>query len=164
MSQPHVNPYQPPLAEKLTDAVADYPRRRNVALFVLLYVVTFTIYGFYIVYRWAKELNGLAGRVKFDPVLMLVVSIFTCGIAALVFECLYAFDVVEYARRRNIEGRIENLPTWVITCNVLAMLISLIPFRVIVGLPLGILATTLLQVELNKLADDYARAGQSFAK
>jgi len=36
------------------------------------------------------------------------------------------------------------------------MIASLIPMGVIIGLPLGILASVLVQVEMNKLAQRYA--------
>jgi hypothetical protein len=38
------------------------------------------------------------------------------------------------------------------------MVVSLIPFGVILGLPLGTLASALVQVELNKLADRHRYA------
>jgi hypothetical protein len=40
--------------------------------------------------------------------------------------------------------------------NCLAIVFSLIPFGVVIGLPLGVLASVLVQVELNKLAASYA--------
>jgi uncharacterized integral membrane protein len=160
MSHPAVNPYQPPLAEpKLTDAVAADIKRRDIALFVLLNIVTLGIYWFYVVYQWSKELNGLSGRVKYPPVVVLLLSILTCGLAGLVFECLYAFDVAEVARSRGIAGRLDQLGMWVIVANCAAGIVALIPF---VGLPvavaLGTLASALVQMELNRLAD--ALAGQ----
>jgi hypothetical protein len=160
MSNPAINPYQAPLVEpmsKLTAAEAADIKRRDIAVFVLLNVVTLGIYWFYVVYQWSKEINGLTGRVKYPPVVVLLVSILTCGLAGIVFECLFAFDVAEAARSRGIADRMEQMPTWVIVCNCAAMGTALIPFvGVLIALPLGILASALVQVELNRLADAYA--------
>lgn len=156
MSKPLPNPYEPPLRQpKLTAAEAADVKYRDVALFVLLNVVTLGIYWFYLAYQWAKEINGLHNRVKYQPVIVLLVSILTCGLGGLVFECLYAFDIVEATRSRGVAGRLEQLPMWVIVCNSVAMVGALIPFGIVLALPLGILASVLIQVELNKLASLY---------
>jgi hypothetical protein len=81
MSKPLPNPYEPPLRQpKLTAAEAADVKYRDVALFVLLNVVTLGIYWFYLAYQWAKEINGLHNRVKYQPVIVLLVSILTCGL------------------------------------------------------------------------------------
>ena len=74
----------------------------------------------------------------------------------IVFECLDALDVAEHAKAHSIKDRLEPLPTWVIAINCAAMVPSLIPLGIIIGLPLGILASVLVQVEMNKLAARYA--------
>lgn len=157
MSGAATNPYQPPLhAGKLNSAEAADIKHRDIATFVLLMIVTLGIYWFYVSYQWAKELNGLSGRMKFQPLVVLLTNIVTCGIAGLVFECLFAFDLAEQTQARGLKGRMEALPTWVIATNCLAIVLSLIPFGVVIGLPLGILASVLVQMELNKLAERYA--------
>lgn len=157
MSDFSTKPYPPSIAEpKLPTASAANPRRRDIALFVLLNVVTLGLYWFYVAFRWAKELNGLHGRAKYSPWLVLVTSILTCGIIGLVFECLYAFDLQEATRSRGIQDRNDQLPTWVIVCNCVAFVVAVIPFGVGVALPLGILASVLVQVELNKIVDAVA--------
>ena len=154
MSSPAINTYQPPLvAAKLTPQEAADIQRRDIATLVLLFVVTLGFYWFYLAYQWTKELNGLAGRVKYQPTVFLIANLVSCGLAGLVFECLYAFDIAEHAKAHGIKDRLEQLPTWVISINCVAMVVSIIPFGVIVGLPLGILASVLVQMELNKLAD-----------
>jgi len=154
MSHSAVNPYESPqVPVKLTAGEAADILRRDLATFVLLNIFTLGIYWFYIVYQWSKEVNGIVGRVKYQPVMVLVVSILSCGIAGMVFESLFAFDVAQAAKSRRIPGRMEQMPTWVLVCNVVGGLLCLIPFGVIVGLPLGLLASVLLQVELNKLAE-----------
>ena len=154
MSSLAINPYQPPLAQsKLSSGEAADVQRRDIGLLVLLCIVTLGIYWFYLGYQWSKELNGLAGRVKYQPVVFLVVNLLTCGLAGLVFECIFAFDIAEHAGRLGIKNRSEQLGVWVIGINIVALILCLIPFGVIAGLPLGTLASALVQVELNKLAD-----------
>ena len=156
MSDKSTNPYKPPRTEsKLTASEAADVKHRDIAVFVLLCVVTLGIYWFYLAYHWAKELNGLHGRVKYQPVVVLLVSIVTCGIVGMVFECLYAFDIAQIAQSRGVARRLEHLATWVIACNCVAMAVSFIPYGVVVGCLLGTLASALVQVELNKLADMY---------
>jgi hypothetical protein len=160
MSSPALNPLEslhaPPAPPKLTDKEAADVIRRDIATFVLLNIVTLGIYWFYVVYRWSKEVNGLVGTVKYQPMMVLLVSILTCGIGGFVFECLMAFDVAETCKSRGVPSRLAHMPQWVIGCNVASLIACIIPFGVIVGLPLGLLASVLLQVELNKLADGYA--------
>ncbi len=99
------------------------------------------------------HVNGLHGRVKYQPAVVLLVSILTCGLAGLIFEILYAFDVAESTASHGIRGRMTQLGTWVIVCNAAALVTSLIPGGVLVGFPLGILASVFVQVELNRLAE-----------
>lgn len=157
MSRQVVTAYEAPAAErKLTPAEVADIKHRDIAVFVTLNVVTLGIYWFYVIYHWTKEINGLSGRVRYSPALVLLVSILTCGMAGLVFECLFAYEVVEAGRKSGMAGRNEQLGEWVIACNVLAMLTALIPFvGLLVALPLGILASALVQVELNRLGDRY---------
>ena len=159
MSSPAINPYQPPLAvTKLADSDAAEIKRRDIGVFILLCIVTLGFYWFYVGYQWSKELNGLAGRVKYQPLVFLLVNILTCGLAGLVFECLFAFDIAEHTKALGVKNRQEQLGGWVIGLNCTAMVVSLIPFGVIIGLPLGTLASVLVQVELNKLADRHRYA------
>ena len=161
MSNPALNPYQspqsPPAPPKLTSADAAEIKRRDIAVFILLCVVTLGIYWFYISYHWSKEINGLVGRAKYNPVVVVLVNVLTCGLAGLVFESLFAFDIAEQARQRNTPGRMDQLGTWVLVCNCAAMITALIPFGFVVALPLGTLASVLIQVELNRLAESYGR-------
>jgi hypothetical protein len=159
MTAPAMNPYEAPLNAvkpmegKLTDAEASEVRRRDIAVFVLLMVVTLGFYWFYLAYQWSKEVNGLVGRVKYQPVVVLIANIATCGLAGMIFESLFAFDLVEQTRARGIKDRLDSLATWVLVCNCLAFVLAIIPFGIIVALPLGTLASVLVQVEFNKLAE-----------
>ena len=60
MSQPTPNPYEPPQSQaKMTGAEAADVKHRDIAVFVLLNVMTCGIYWFYVSYQWAKELATL---------------------------------------------------------------------------------------------------------
>jgi hypothetical protein len=163
MPTPLMNPYEAPLnavkpmEAKLTDGEASDVKRRDVAVFILLMVVTLGIYWFYVAYQWSKEVNGLVGRVKYQPVVVLIANIATCGLAGMVFESLFAFDLVEVTKARGIKDRLDSLATWVLVCNCAAFVLAIIPFGIVVALPLGTLASVLVQVELNKLAEQPLR-------
>jgi hypothetical protein len=163
MTAPAMNPYEAPLhlvksmEGKLTDAEACDVKRRDIAVLVLLMVVTLGFYWFYLAYQWSKEVNGLMGRVKYQPVVVLIANIATCGLAGMIFESLFAFDLVEVTKSRGVKDRLDSLSTWVLVCNCAAFVIALIPFGILVALPLGTLASVLVQVELNKLAEQPRR-------
>ena len=150
-------PYKPPLAEtKLTAGEVSDIKHRDIAVFVLLNFVTMGIYWFYLCYCWAKEINGLEGRVKYQPAIVLLASIVTCGIAGLVFEILYAIDVGQATEARGVPGRMEQLAAWVVGLNVVAMLASATGIGVVIGLPLGILASGLASGRVEQTGE-YAR-------
>jgi hypothetical protein len=130
---------------------AEHPiiKRRHLALVAVLSIVTLSIYNVYLVYAWACDLNRLAGRARRNPTTVLIVSIITLGLAALIYECLYAREVEELVRQFGKRPFQRRLLSVVIAINVSALMLSVIPFGVIVGLPLGVVATVLIQRELN---------------
>jgi len=127
-------------------------RPRNLLPLGFLLVITLGLYWFYLGYQWSKEINGLVGRVKYPPVALLVINIVTLGLAGLVFECIWAYDVAWAAEKRGMAWRAENLPLWIIVLNTVGLLLSLTGVGMIVGIPLGVAATIMIQMELNKLA------------
>ena len=86
---------------------------------------------------------------------MLLASVVTCGIAGIVFEILFAFDIGQATESRGVAGRMEQLATWVTALNVVATILSLTTVGVVIAIPLGILASVFIQSELNKLASVY---------
>ena len=125
---------------------------RNLALVVLLLVVTLGFYTFYLLYQWAHEVNAALGHEKHQPLVVLLVSLLTCLIGGIVYECVFAYDIAAAATSKGVSRRMVNLPTWVILCNCVGLIVSFIPFGFVVGFVLGVLASVLVQVELNKLA------------
>jgi hypothetical protein len=132
---------------------------REVGMLILLMVVTLGFYSLYLLYQWAKEINGLEGYVKHQPWLVLLLSIISCGIAAIIYECLFAVDLAKATAERGIATRRENIVTLVIVLNSVAFATSLIPLvGIIFGAALGTAATAYLQVEMNKLAAHFEAA------
>ncbi len=139
-------------AARLETAAHPSIRRRQLAAVGALSIVTLSLYNIYLVYAWAKDLNQLLGQPRRNPNTVLILSIVTLGIAPLVFECLYAREVEELARHFGCRLHLRRLATTVLVINVTALILSIIPFGALVGLPLGASATVLLQRELNVFA------------
>jgi hypothetical protein len=119
----------------------------------LLTLVTCCCYWFYLAYRWAQEMNRLLVRERYDPTLVLVISICTLGIGGIVYECLFARDLEQLSEAQGLPNRSRNLFTTVLALNVTAGAVCLIPIvGPFIGVPLGMWATLLVQHELNKFA------------
>lgn len=147
---PYAAPQSPvePEPGRLGDALI--PRREAVQV-VVLTLVTCGIYGLYLLYRWAEEINVLSGTRRYNPVVVLVASILTCGIGAMVFHIIFAFDVEKTTLRSGVPNRLANLGAIVISLLVGGVLLSLV--GVPASLATGPVAYWLVQAELNKLAD-----------
>jgi hypothetical protein len=152
MSMPG-NPYEPSreVAKPTTSEACDI-KVRDPAVVVLLMLVTCGLYVIYLQYQWAKEVNGLEGQVRYPPVITLVLNIVTLGLSGLVFESIWAYDLARVAQRRGVVNRMESLPTWVLVLNCVGTVLCLTGIGIVIGLPMGIAASVLVQNELNKLA------------
>lgn len=147
------NPYESPMVtQKLTSGEACDIKVRDPAVVVLLMVVTCGLYAIYLQYQWAREVNGLEGQVRYPPILTLVLNILTLGLAGLVFESIWAYDLARLAQQRGIANRFDSLPIWVLLLNCVGTVLCLSVVGIVIGLPMGIAASVLVQMELNKLA------------
>ncbi len=124
--------------------------QRNPWVVGLLSFFTVSIYNFYLLFSWAKEINHLYGRPRHSPVVVLLVSILTLGIGACVFECVFAVDLGKLSGQHKVEMSFGSFSSVVIALNVSAVVLCLIPFGVILGFPVGVAATVLIQRELNR--------------
>lgn len=124
--------------------------RREALPFILLMFFTCGIYGLYLFYKWAEEINAVSGTPKYNPTHVLLLTIFTCGIAGIYFHIKYAFDLERLARNADLPHRQQNLGNIVVGLFVGGFVLSL------VGLPVGIVTGPLsywfVQAELNKFA------------
>ena len=127
-------------------------RRRNLAFVGLISLVTLSIYTFYLIYQWAKELNGLEGRVKYSPGLMLAISLLTLGAGAAIIECVFAHELEGKARAGSVSGALPFVTVFVAALNLIAWSLSLFTDYWIVGAGAGVMATVLVQREMNLLA------------
>ena len=139
-------------------------KRRSVAGVVILSVVTLGIYWFYLLYQWTKEVNGLIGNDKFRPRQIVLLSIFTLGIAGAIVECIFALELGKVAEDKEIRHRTAYLVVVVVGLNAAAWFVGLgIPWQrghegtYVAGMLAGIAATALVQIELNKFADQRPR-------
>lgn len=135
---------QPPKKE-LFEPVSE----RNLVLLCVLSILTLGLYGFYLIYVWAKDLNRLLGTSKYKPGVMLGLSIATCGIGALVIEYIYAKDLEQEIVRHQLPVVVPNLSMLVLALNAAAVILSIIPAAVVLAVPMGITASALIQYQLN---------------
>lgn len=107
---------------------------RNVAVDIILTIVTCGIYGIYWQYKKIDALNGWLERQDFSFGLWLLLSIITCGIFAIYYEYKMAQGIVEIQEKFSLRIS-RDLP-----------LISLV--LCIFGL--GIVSLAIQQSEINK--------------
>jgi hypothetical protein len=149
-----MNPYSPPQhAAKPTAADAKDLQYRDILIVVLLSTLTLFIgYPIYLCYQWARELNGVVQRVKYPPVLVVVLCIVTLGLAAIIYESIFAQELEQEMQRRGRKDATPHLMAWVTALNCIAIVASLTVVGILIAIPCGIAATCLVQHEINKLA------------
>ncbi len=128
-------------------------RYRNLWVVGLLSGITGGLYNIYLAFRWAAEINALAGTRKVNPSVVLLVSALSLGLGVLVFECVFARDLESIAEGHGEVTLITSFSTVIIALNVSAVLLMLSGVGIVLGLPLGIAATVLIQRQFNALSD-----------
>lgn len=130
---------------------------RNEWAVFFLSLFTFQFYTLYLYYQWAKDLNYLLGREKYNPALVLVLAIVTCGIAGMVYECCYAFELERIAAKERLAGRNDSLGVSVLFLRLAPIIIAFIPSdnelrMTALSLTVSSNGPRLVQRELNKFA------------
>ena len=97
-----------------------------------------------------ERFSGVAKVITVFVVLAL--SIITLGLAAVIYECVFAHEISEQLRLRGHKQPLANLTAWVIGLNVAAGVLSLTGVGIILAVPCGLAATCLVQAEFNKLS------------
>jgi hypothetical protein len=125
----------------------DYPHPkdkgvRNIALDLILTIITCGIYGLYWQYRQMETLNAWLRRKDFDFLLWLLLSIITCGIFAMYYEYKMAKGINEIQRENNLKES-SDLP---LICLLLAI------FQLV------FVSLAIQQLEINKF---YGATGDS---
>ena len=129
---------------------------RNLWIVGLLSGITGGLYNVYLAYRWAAEINALSGTKKVAPSVVLLVSALSLGLGVLVFECMFARELESIAEDRGEVVLVTGFSTVIIALNVSAVLLIMTGPGIVLGLPLGIAATVLIQRQLNALLDPVA--------
>ncbi len=126
--------------------------RRDLITLTLLLTVTLGLYSFYLVYLWAKDLGQLSGKEQ-NPGTVLLVSILTLGIAALVYEYLFASEAATLEQQRFPKQTPSPLPNWILILNCASVLCSLTVVLMPLAMILGLTASVLVQAQFNRLLD-----------
>lgn len=123
---------------------------RNLWLVGTLSLLSAGLYNIYLLFVWAREINGLAANRRYSPKVVITLMILTLGLAGTVFECFYAIDLQKLSEADGLEA--TNLPPIIIALNVSALVLCLLGPLALIGIPLGVAATVILQRRLNLFA------------
>jgi hypothetical protein len=131
------------------------PKRRELGVLILLAVITLGFYGFYLIPSYADDVNSIIKQHKYSFFMVFLLSLLTCGIALVVFEVLFAYDLQKHGRAGNEITPQENLGIYVLSLNVASTIVSVFSMGLafVLSMFLGIWATCLLQNEINHYAD-----------
>ena len=159
MARPRPNPLAPspyaPPAAPLGEADRAFTpgaiEHRGVAFVVIMSIVTLGFFWFYLSYQWAKDVNTLLGHEKHTPVLPPLLAFLTCGIAGVVYACLFGFDLEQAAKQSGLSGRTENFGAIILALEIGGVVVGLATGGLL-GWVCGVIATGLMQAELNKFA------------
>jgi len=108
----------------------------DIALGIVLSLVTCGLYNVYWNYRQMLALNALLGREEYDFAKWLLLSIVTCGLYHIYYEYRMGSDIYAWLKEHGREAS-DNLP-------LIGLVLSLFGLTVI--------ADAVYQHELNKLA------------
>ncbi len=128
-------------------------RYRQVSMVVLLSLITLTLYNWYLLFQWAKEVNGLYQREKYSPMLVLFLTFLTMGVLGGLFEIFFAFDIKKKMAERKLDEKVTYFPFMILGLNVIAFLFAFIPVMFLLAVICGVTASAMIQTELNRFAD-----------
>jgi hypothetical protein len=130
---------------KLSATDAKELEYRSIPRVILLIFITLLIgYPIYLCYQWARELNGLLQEKRHAPRLVLLLSLVTLGVGAVVYECIFASELERHFHQRGRADAMPHLTTWIVTLNVICFLGAITGLGAIVAIPCGIAATCLV--------------------
>ncbi|MFN0019413.1 MAG: DUF4234 domain-containing protein [Pirellulaceae bacterium] len=140
------------MSASMTSSVTNV-ERRDLMTVTLLLTVTLTLYGFYLVYQWAKDLSQLTGKDR-NPGMVLLVSILTLGVAPLIYEYVFASEAAALEQQRFPKRAPSSLPTWILILNCSTLLCCLTVVLAPLALVLGVTASVLVQHQFNRLVGE----------
>ena len=123
-------------------------KRREIALAIILTLVTCGIYGMYWFVIMVDDVNKLSkNESQFSGVIVLLLSIVTCGIFALYYFYKMGDTIDRYM--------VENKGAAPGSKGILYLLLCLIGFSIV--------SMALIQNDLNTIADDFNNGGSGYA-
>jgi hypothetical protein len=123
----------------------------------LFSIATLGFFGFYLVPSWAEQLERITGKPRMSFGTLLGLGIVTLGVALLVVEIVYAFKLTRHGQRAGRADSNWQLGPWVAILNMGALGWSLATVGIgflLGGFVLGILATWLVQAEINLYGEE----------
>jgi hypothetical protein len=112
--------------------------RIDIAVGIILSLVTCGLYNIYWNYREMQSLNAMLGREEYNFIHWAILSLVTCGIYHIYYEYKMGSDIYLHMRDRGLDAN-PNLP-------VIGLLLSLFG--------LWIIADAIYQHEINRLIDE----------
>lgn len=127
----------------------------DIGRFILWSVLTLGIYLFFIQMRWARHINGMLGWKKYNPGLVLILSIVTCGLASYIWNILMAYDIQKITAGDSIKGRNPSLGNTVLFIDITALILGFFSAGVllVLSIVLGTYAAVAIQKEFNNIVE-----------
>jgi serine/threonine protein kinase len=127
----------------------------------LFSLLTFGLFEFYLVPSWAKQMERITGRPHMPFGVLLLLGICTLGIALVVVNIAYAFELEKHGRSTGHRGVQSGLGQYVLALNIVSSVWSIVWSFATVGIGyllggifLGIWAVWLVQAEINSYAQE----------
>jgi len=129
-------------------------KQRDISMVAVLSIITLGFYIFWLLAGWANEINHLTKKEKHNSTLIVALGIITCTFTLIIWEIIFAFDLVDITDNKNIPERNPSLNTHVLILNIAAFILASITggLGLIISMGLGVWATCLVQKEMNLIA------------
>lgn len=95
----------------------------------------------------------MAGREAFRPGIALLLTVLTCGVASIVYQCLYAFELERAAAAQGIVSATRGFGALIVALQVGSFVLAFLSGEILSIVTTGAIIA-LIQVELNKFATD----------
>lgn len=131
-------------------------KHRDLGMFALLMIITLGLYGFYLIPKLGVSVNRLAKKDEFKFMQVLLVGIFTLGLALPVFEVLFAYCLQKNPAYTCGNWSTRNLGGYVLVLNILAAVLVLASggLAFVISFFLGGWSTWLIQSQVNQYIDN----------
>lgn len=128
------------------------PEPRSLILLALLSIITLGLIQFYLMYAWAKEINGLYQEKRHNPILAFIISLITLGLATLVYLPLFVCSVEEWQLDHKVKRHTSALWFLILLLDIICNVISFIFWPA--GIVVMVLICIIVQHQFNKAIYD----------